>query len=85
MNVIEAYDHVWREKLLQNFKKDEFRRESLLEQTVFCKTEESVLSWKRNRFYEQRQRRHIAKIINVINIVIVLQCEFVEISWVIVA
>jgi hypothetical protein len=30
-------------------KKDEFRRESLLEQTISCKTKESILSWKRNK------------------------------------
>jgi hypothetical protein len=49
MNVIEAYDHVSREKTLQISKKDEFRRESLFEQTISCKTKKSILSWKRDK------------------------------------
>jgi hypothetical protein len=35
--------------LLNIFDKDEFRRESLLEQTISCKIEKSILSWKRNK------------------------------------
>ncbi len=42
MNVIDVYDHVFRDRLLHNLKKNEFSFELSFKRTVSCKTNESI-------------------------------------------
>jgi hypothetical protein len=42
MNVVEAYDHVSKARLLHNLRKEEFSHESSFERTASCKIDESL-------------------------------------------